>query len=209
MCGISTYIQRRVPDSLICQVVPDNWCQVFGGYYLRNILALQSINRSERSTSTSVYSESRLYTDYSDRILVGLGYFILDLDLVTVKSFYFIMYVRLLLYSYQTRLDPPCVLRKYEYDDHHIEIQTFFLSRLETFQIQISYILFFSSCTFSCSLELLYSRIRLDPRHYVNGFVHVMHYVNSIFHVMVSDGLAAAVQQVNLHGHYVNGLCIT
>ena len=40
---------------------------------------------------------------------------------------------------------------------------------------------------------------------YVNGFVHVMHYVNSIFHVMVSDGLAAAVEQVDLHGHYVNG----
>ena len=45
--------------------------------------------------------------------------------------------------------------------------------------------------------------IRLDPRHDVNGFVHVMHNVNSVFHVMVSDGLAAAVRQV--HGHDVNG----
>ena len=32
-----------------------------------------------------------------------------------------------------------------------------------------------------------------------------MHYVNSIFHVMVSDGLAEAVEQVDLHGHDVNG----
>ena len=47
--------------------------------------------------------------------------------------------------------------------------------------------------------------IRLDPRHDVNGFVHVMHYVNSIFHGMVSDALAAAVEQVDLHGHDVNG----
>ena len=39
----------------------------------------------------------------------------------------------------------------------------------------------------------------------MNGFVHVMHYVNSIFHVMVSDGLAAAIEQVDLHGHDVNG----
>ena len=45
--------------------------------------------------------------------------------------------------------------------------------------------------------------IRLDPRHDVNGFVHVMHYVNSIFHGMVSDALAAAVEQVDLHGHDV------
>ena len=39
----------------------------------------------------------------------------------------------------------------------------------------------------------------------MNGFVHVMYYANSIFHVMVSDGLAAAVEQVDLHGHDVNG----
>ena len=32
----------------------------------------------------------------------------------------------------------------------------------------------------------------------MNGFVYVMHYVNSIFHVMVSDGLAAAVEQVDV-----------
>ena len=50
-------------------------------------------------------------------------------------------------------------------------------------------------------IGILFQRIRLDPRHDVNGFVHVMHYVNSIFHVMVSDGLAAAVEQVGLHGH--------
>ena len=50
-------------------------------------------------------------------------------------------------------------------------------------------------------------RIRLYPRHDVNGFVHVMHYVNSIFHVMVPGGLAAAVEQVDLHGHDVkNGI---
>ena len=45
----------------------------------------------------------------------------------------------------------------------------------------------------------------LDPRHDVNGFVHVMHYVNSIFHVTVSDGLALVVEQVDIHGHDVNG----
>ena len=32
-------------------------------------------------------------------------------------------------------------------------------------------------------IGILFQRIRLDPRHDVNGFVHVMHYVNSIFHV--------------------------
>ena len=53
-------------------------------------------------------------------------------------------------------------------------------------------------------IGILFQRIRLDSRHDVNGFVHVMHYVNSIFHVMVSDGLAAAIEQVDLHGHDVN-----
>ena len=52
---------------------------------------------------------------------------------------------------------------------------------------------FLLECMFIC---MFHDWIRLDPRHDVNGFVHVMHYVNSIFHVMVSDGLAGTSSNV-------------
>ena len=56
---------------------------------------------------------------------------------------------------------------------------------------------FLLECMFIC---MFHDWIRLDPRHDVNGFVHVMHYVNSIFHVMVSDGLVECYTLC-----YVNG----
>ena len=52
-------------------------------------------------------------------------------------------------------------------------------------------------------MQIVFRIVYLDPRHDVNGFVHVMHNVSSVFHIMVSDGLAAAVGQV--YGHDVNG----
>ena len=50
----------------------------------------------------------------------------------------------------------------------------------------VAFLLLFDTILEFVALSLFVAfkkRIRLDPRHDVNGFVHVMHYVNSIFHV--------------------------